>query len=167
MKKINQIKIILAAFFLLLSGIIFVLSNVFVESNINDFFIQKLVSHKAHGSSDIVLVVIDDSSLEQIRWPWKRDLYSEIFDFLENKANAKLILFDGIIGSPDPYSKTADKNLYNYLKKSKKLIMGFDMCKSNNNCINLPEKYYPEFNKKFDLNILPLFLPFVACLFTI
>ena len=152
MKKINQTKIILAAFFLLLSGIIFVLSNVFVEPNINDFFVQKLVSHKAYGSNDIVLVVIDDNSLEQIRWPWKRDLYSEMFDFLENKANVKMILFDGIIGSPDPYSKDADKKLYNYLKKSKKLIMGFDMCKSKNNCISLPEKYYPELNEKFDLN---------------
>ena len=152
MKKINKIKIILIAFFMLLAGIIFILSGIFAEPSINDFFTQKLVSHKTHGSSDIVLVVIDDNSLAQIRWPWKRNLYSEIFDFLENKANAKLILFDGIISSPDD-SKEADQALYNYLSKSKKLIMGFDMCKTDNDCGLLPEEYYPEFNKKFDLSI--------------
>ena len=153
MKKINQIKLILTTFFLLLAGLIFILSNAITEATVSDFFIQKLVNHKDHGSKDIVLVVIDDASLEKIRWPWRRDLYAEIFDFLENKAGAKIVFFDAVLSSPDPYSRKADEKFYEYLKKSKNIILGFDMCKNDNNCITLSDNYYSEFNKKSYVNI--------------
>lgn len=153
MKKINQIKIMLTIFFLILAGIIFCFSDKIVESGISDFFVQRLVANKAHGSEDIVLVVIDDASLEKIRWPWRRDLYAEIFDFLENKAGAKIVLFDAVLSSPDTDFQGADKKFYNYLKKSKNLVLGFDMCKNDNGCTTIPENYYNQFNKKAYLNI--------------
>ena len=153
MKKNNQLKFILTIFFFIFAGIIFCLSNEFAELSVSDFFIRKFVSHKAHGSEDIVLIVIDDASLEKIRWPWRRDLYSEMFDFLENKAGAKIVLFDAVLSSPDPYSKEADKKFYNYLKRSKNLILGFDMCKNGNNCVTIPENYYSIFNKKCYVNV--------------
>ena len=154
MKKINQIKLILTIFFLIFAGIVFCLSNELSESNVSDFFISKLVSHKAHGSEDIVLVVIDDASLEKIRWPWRRDLYSEMFDFLENKAGAKIVFFDAVLSSPDLDLTEADQKFYRYLKRSKNLVLGFDMCKIGNNCVTIPENYYSIFNKKSHINVL-------------
>ena len=152
-KNLNKIKIILTAFFLFFAIIVYFLSTKMAESNVTDFFVQKLSTHKKYGSEEIVLVVIDDASLEQIRWPWRRDLYAEIFDFLENKAGAKLVLFDAVLSSPDPYTREADKKFYEYLKKSNNLILGFDMCKKDSQCPTLSDEYYNIFNKKSYVNI--------------
>lgn len=152
--RINFLKFILVLFFVFISGIIFCLSNHFVEPTVSDFFVKTITNRKDHGSKDIVLVVIDDASLEKIRWPWRRDLYAEIFDFLENEAKAKIIFFDAVLSSPDPYSKEADDIFFNYLKKSKKLILGFNMCHNDNKCVILPDKYIDEFKKKTHVRII-------------
>ena len=46
---------------------------------------SKLTVNNKTASDDVVLVVIDDKSLHEIgRWPWKREYYLEIFDYLED-----------------------------------------------------------------------------------
>ena len=154
MKSKNQIKILLTAIFIFISGIIFFLSNEFIEPAFNDFFVKSATYKKDFGAKDIVLVVIDDPSLEQIRFPWARDLYSQIFDFLENKAKAKIILFDAILSSPDIYNPEADKKFADYIKNSKKVILGFDMCKIGNTCVAMQKNMQQEFDEKFDINII-------------
>jgi EAL domain-containing protein (putative c-di-GMP-specific phosphodiesterase class I)/CHASE2 domain-containing sensor protein len=50
--------------------------------------------HKHAASRDIVLIDIDDSSLEQVgRWPWPRSYYAGLTDRL-SQAGAKRIFFD-------------------------------------------------------------------------
>ena len=96
------------------------------------------------------MVVIDDQSLEKIRWPWTRDLYAEIFDFLENKSDAKLVLFDAFLSSPDPKFSAEDKIFFDYLKTSPKTVLGFDLCKEMESCAPLQKNLNSELNKKFN-----------------
>ena len=155
----KQIKIYLVTLFIMLAGIIFILSNAFFEPYVSDFFISNIIktgdSIKDKGSDDIVLVVIDEESLK-IRWPWPRDNYIKIFDFLENNAGAKVILFDAVVTSPDPYRQKQDEEFYKYLTTADKLILGFDLCKGGKGaepCKVIQKSLYPIFNKKFDINI--------------
>ena len=151
----QQLKIYLIGIFLFLAGIIFMLSNSFVDPAISDMFQKKLVQKKASGSEDIVLVVIDDASLNRERWPWRRDNYADMFDMLENVSKAKVILFDAVVTSPDPYTQVHDKIFYDYLKKSENVIIGFDFCKADreNSCMAIQKNQYPEIDKKIDVKI--------------
>ena len=65
-------------------------------------FMVKQTSVNKVASDDIILVVIDDASLAKLgRWPWKRTVFLEIFDFLENRTEAKVYGFDAVIIAPD------------------------------------------------------------------
>ena len=157
----KQIKIYLASMFLILAGIIFVLSNSLIEPYVSDFFTQHIIKNsnkqKDIGSNDIVLVVIDEESLNEYRWPWSRSQYKVIFDFLEHKAGAKVVLFDAVVTSQDPDRLKDDIDFYKYLKTADKLVLGFDLCKGGKNaepCKVIQKNLYPIFNKKFDINII-------------
>lgn len=157
----KQVKLYLTIMFLFLASIVFFLSNAFVEPTVTDFFtgniLKKSTKAKDIASKDIVLVVIDEDSLNQVRWPWPRSYYSKIFDFLENKAGAKVILFDAVITSPDPYTQKSDEEFYDYIKKANKLVLGFDLCKGGGSdkapCKVIQKNLYPDLNKKIKVNI--------------
>ena len=149
-----QLRIYLIGIFLFLASIIFMMSNAFVDPLVSDIFQSKFVQKNQSGSKDIVLVVIDDASLNQIRWPWPRNLYAEMFDMLENKAKAKVILFDAVVTSPDPYTQVPDKIFYDYLKTSKNVVVGFDFCKNGKgSCLPIQKNMYSLIDKKIDINI--------------
>ncbi len=85
----------------------------------------KLTIGNKTPSDRVALVVIDDKSLSQIgRWPWRRDYYLEIFDYLENYTNAKLIGYDGLIMMPDVEHPNSDKKFFSGVKNFKKLTAG-------------------------------------------
>jgi len=86
----------------------------------------KLTLSNRVASNDIVLITIDDKSLREIgRWPWKREYYLEIFDYIEKYTNAKLMGYDGLIVAPDVEHPKSDKRFFNDIKKFKKLTVGF------------------------------------------
>lgn len=108
---------------------------------------------KTHGSEDIVLVVIDAKTVEKYRWPWKRELYSNIFEYF-NYAKPKLIVYDAIITTLDKENPSSDKKFFNSISKFDNLIVGFmprfleweDKTKG--------KKTDEEFQKKFGLNVI-------------
>jgi adenylate cyclase len=56
------------------------------------------------GSDKVAILLIDEASLDQMksqlgRWPWPRDIYAEVIDFLA-MSEAKAVLFDIIFPSP-------------------------------------------------------------------
>lgn len=86
---------------------------------------SKFSVDRRNVSNDILLIVIDDKSLQEIgRWPWKREYYLEIFDYFENYTNAKLMGYDGLIMAPDLEHPKSDKKFFSEIGKYNKLSVG-------------------------------------------
>ena len=64
-----------------------------------------------NGDSPVVLVVIDDASLQQIgQWPWPRSIHARLTEIL-SRAGAKAIGFDIMFSEPDTKDIIGDKRL--------------------------------------------------------
>ena len=115
----NYILIVLLSL-ILFSSAYALCSNFFVNP-VYDFLVKLTAPEKA--SEEIVVVAIDDASINRIgRWPWRRTVYTDIFEFLENKANAKVIAFDSVLTS---YGyKEDDDTFFNRFSRLKKVIPG-------------------------------------------
>ena len=129
-----------------LSIIIVLVSWFAFEPKVYNFMLQNFNATKT-GSSDIAVIVIDDKSIERYRWPWKRDLYAKIFQYLNDYAKPKIIGYDAILSSSD--NTQSDKILFNTLSKIDNLVVGFSpLAEKTNN-----EKYIQKFNKKFGIDV--------------
>lgn len=152
MKIIQKIK----SFFIFISVVtlfivIYFISGAFFEPRAYNFFVQNFTASK-FGSDDIVLIVIDDKSLAKIRWPWKRELYGEIFKYLNDYSKTKVVGFDAIFTAKDT-DENSDLKFYNDLTKIRNLVVGFaTSVKSYNN--NSFKIYDVNFDKKFGIKIL-------------
>lgn len=128
-RKLSNPKILSFLFFLLIlfTGLYF-FSVKFFEKNAYDFLVK--LSNKQNASTEIVNIVIDDKSIDEIgAWPWNRTNYSDIFDFL-NYANAKIIVFDAILTSQeDEYD---DNQFLERLSSIDNIIVGVDFSKNEN-----------------------------------
>ena len=104
--------------------IIFILGSNFSGSKSYNFMNSVTIKNRI-ASDDVVLIVIDDKSLDEIgRWPWKREYYLDFFDFIE-KSDAKSMGYDGIVVAPDSEYPESDKKFFNNIKKFDKLSVGF------------------------------------------
>lgn len=150
MKKTQNSFLIILISFLFVASISYIITTNFLDKNINDYFIkQHAYTQKNYGSNDVVLVIIDDKSIEAIRWPWARTYYTKIFNFLQNYGKAKVIAFDAVITSPDSYNPEADEIFYKSLPSLDALIAGFNFNSSNNNSGDiLPNSYKDIFKQK-------------------
>lgn len=138
---------------ILLTGIIFYCKS-FLEPKAYDFLV-KLTANKA-VSSDIVVITIDDESINKIgRWPWNRLYYADIIEYLEKYSNAKTIAFDSIITSSN--NPIEDKKFIERIKKYKKLIIGVFFTKSKNNLNSIDEdKLNAILEKRFSVKVRDL-----------
>ncbi|MBR1681199.1 CHASE2 domain-containing protein [bacterium] len=124
MKKLKSLVIFIA--FIVIILVAYVIFSSFFEPGVYNLMVRSFVaSHK--GSDGIVLVVIDDKSIELYRWPWSRDLYAKIFDYLGNYTNAKIIGFDAVVTTPDINNPNADLKLYNTVKNINNFVGGFSL----------------------------------------
>lgn len=80
---------------------------------------------KVYGSDDIVLIIIDSKSVERYRWPWKRENYAKIFDYLQDYSEPKVVVHDAIIATLDKDNPDSDKKFFNSIKRFDNLIEGF------------------------------------------
>ncbi|MCQ2788765.1 MAG: adenylate/guanylate cyclase domain-containing protein [bacterium] len=152
MKFVKNLKSLLIFVSILIFLIIgFFVSTSFWEQKAYNFMVQAFSAYKV-GSDEIVLVVIDDKSLAKFRWPWKRELYSEVFDFI-NKSNSKVIGFDAIIATPDLENPKSDANFYKTLSETNNIVIGFVPLFSKYDNLNSGKKYDEDFKKKFAIEI--------------
>ncbi len=80
---------------------------------------NQLHTHKASG--DIVLVKIDDESLQKVgRWPWSRNEHAKLVDEL-TKAGANRIFFD--IGFFGPATPEEDRAFEEALERSGRVVL--------------------------------------------
>ena len=123
MNKIFTPKIIIFIVFLFLASFVYCLSSSFCDKKANDVVTKVLTNiQNKKSNDDVVLVVVDGKSISQRAWPWQRDLFSDIFDFLEFNAGAKSVVFQNLVVYPDTYFPENDAIFYQKLKSQKKLI---------------------------------------------
>lgn len=149
-KNLKSAIIILSIFIFML--VAYVISTSFFEPKAYNFMVQNFSANN-YGSDEIVLITIDDKSLDRIRWPWKRELYSKIFEYLKTYSTAKLVGFDAIIATPDVDNPGSDAKFYSSLKGFDNLVVGFVPLKSPYEEKANGEKYDAKFSKKFSINI--------------
>jgi hypothetical protein len=80
---------------------------------------------KVHGSDDVVIVVVDLNSVEEHRWPWKRELYGYVFDYFKRYAKPKSLVFDYILVNLDKDNPKSDKKFFDTVKGFNNLVVGF------------------------------------------
>ena len=149
LKKIKSFFITLSV--LTLFVIIYFISSGFFEPKAYNFFTQNFSASKV-GSDEIVLVVIDDKSLTKIRWPWKRELYGEIFKYLNEYSKTKVIGFDAIFAVKDNENEGSDLKLYEDLKEIRNLVVGFALSVQPYSDKNTT--YDKMFEKKFSSSVI-------------
>ena len=106
------------------------------------------------GTDKIAVIVIDDKSIEHYRWPWSRDLYAKIFEYLHDYSKAELIGFDAIIVSEDKNNPNGDIQLNNTIKRMNNLTVGFSALRQEYADESTGKSYENKFNNKFKLNII-------------
>ena len=103
---------------LLFFWLAYLASDTFFEPKAYNYMVKNFTAYK-HGSSDIVLVVIDDKSIGRHRWPWKRELYCGIFDYFTEYTKAKLLVHDTLlINEEDVTAQHNSSGSYAYLPES-------------------------------------------------
>ncbi|MBQ8887055.1 MAG: adenylate/guanylate cyclase domain-containing protein [Candidatus Gastranaerophilales bacterium] len=155
MNKLLTPKFIIFFIFALLTVFVYMFSSTFCDRKVNDFFTKVFTSVQNNKpSDDVVLVVIDDKSVNQVSWPWQRDLFSDIFDFLEKEAGAKSVVFQNLVVYPDTYYPESDEVFYKRLQSQEKLINSYLLLNSNIAGDVLPTDYIPLFEAKSNVYIL-------------
>jgi adenylate cyclase len=116
-------------------------------------FMVNTFSANTQGSNDVVIITIDDKSLDKIRWPWKRELYAKIFNYLHEYSAAKMVGFDAIIVTPDKDNLASDRTFYNTVGKINNLVVGFSPANTPYASPKQGEFYDKQFANKFSLKI--------------
>lgn len=153
MKIVKNLKSTIIVFSILVFLlVVYVISTSFFEPKAYNFMVKNFTAHK-QGSDEIVLIVIDDKSIDQIRWPWKRELYGKIFQYLNEYTLCKAIGFDAVITTPDKDNPLSDKQFYSSIKNMNKLTAGFSPLTIDYVSKAEGKKYDEKFKKKFAINI--------------
>ena len=149
LKRLIKSKVFFIYTFLLhafLSIILIIVSWYALEPKAYNFMVQNFSAIK-NGDTNIAVIVIDDKSVQRHRWPWKRELYSKIFEYLSTYSSPKIIGYDAILSSSE--DKKSDLILFNTLSHIDNLVVGFSPLSE----IEKDNIYINKFYDKFKINI--------------
>ncbi len=80
-------------------------------------------ANKAKAGQDLVLVAIDEASLETFgRWPWPRDRHGYAVRYLK-EAGAKAIVFDVLFLEPDENAEEFDQSFADDIRKAGNVVL--------------------------------------------
>lgn len=133
-------------FHIILSAVLILVSWYAFEPKVYNFMAQNFSAYKT-GSQEIAVIVIDDKSIERHRWPWKRDLYAKIFEYLNTYSSPKIIGYDAILSSSE--DKTSDKILFDTLHGIDNVVVGFSPLEQK----DISSDYIKKFNEKFAIEV--------------
>lgn len=155
MKKIKRSVIIALAIFFILASLTGYLSFRYLDRFASDFVTSALLRlHKHPAPDDVVLVMIDEKSINRIPWSWPRTLYSDIFDYLQNYCGALAIIQDNVVFVPDTYNPEADEEFFAKLPELTRLISAYDLYDTDNTTGDLlPENNMELFDSKSKIRI--------------
>ena len=135
--------------------LIYLFSLSFLDNRANDFCTKIFTKISKNYSSDrVVLIAVDDISTDKIKWPWSRDLFADIFNYLTDFSGAKAVVFQNLVIFPDSYQPEKDFIFYKNIKNKKNLINSFIFVNSNAAGDVLPSDYIPLFDGKININII-------------
>ena len=155
----NKLKI---AFFSIITLTIFLfvafITYTYAEPKAYDFMIKNVTTERLpfdnnkniYGHDDIVLVVIDNKSVERYRWPWKRDLNCKIFEYFSKYAKPKVFVHDSIFTTLDSDNPASDKKYFKSLQTMPYLVEGF-MYRLNYEDAERGKNYDKIFTEKYGL----------------
>ena len=131
MKKFKAI--ILSLLLILIVSLVYFISYNVAEPKAYDFMVKNVLTQKfpfdksknVYGHNDIVLVVVDEKTVNKYRWPWKRELYCKIYDYFSKYTDAKIIIHDALVIADDIENPDSDRKFFSSIKKMKNLIVGF------------------------------------------
>jgi len=96
-------------------------------------------------SDDIIIIDIDDESLEQIgRWPWPRSIHAQLINQIDQES-PRVIGLDIIFNEPDSNNPVADVLLARAMRKSGKVVLPVFMSQESNNATPIEALPLPEF----------------------
>ena len=160
MKIFKNKSFFIKSFFLhiFLSLIIIGFSWSLLEPSAYNFMMKNVIANKI-GDSRIALIVIDDKSIEYHRWPWPRDYYAKILEYLNTYAKPQIIGYDAILTTLDKDNPESDKYFFNTISKIPNLVVGFSPQQYPYQ--NAEDAKYDElFKNKFGTNIKLTFTPY-------
>ncbi len=134
-----------------LSIVIIITSYLFFVPNVYNFMVSNF-SATDIGDENISLVVIDDKSVDRYRWPWKRELYADIFNYFNEYTEPAIVGFDSIPSAPDLENPDSDMSFFNAMKKTHNLVVGF--APSIAQYEQQQAGYNDKFKKKFAINVI-------------
>ncbi len=147
-------KIILIVIFALLLSFVYCFSYFKLDNRINDVFTNILISFSdKKPSDDVVLISVDNKSTAQIPLPWQRNLYSDIINFLENYAGAKVIVLQNTLRFSDSYDNNLNKAFFSILPNYKNFIASYYFTNSALADGVLTSDNFDTFNLKNTFNI--------------
>ena len=149
MKFLKSFIIFVSILFFVL--IAYVLSINFFEPKAFNFMVKNFTA-TTRGSDEVVIIVIDDKSIGKYRWPWKRELYCQMFDYFHRYSKTKLIVNDAILVTPDRENPQSDLNYFNCIRRIPNLVVGFDMSFRQNPLCT--KEYANKFDEKFGIDIV-------------
>lgn len=153
MKSVKNLKSLIIVFSILIfMSVAYFISIKFFELKAYNYMVKNFTATK-HGSDNIVIIVIDDKSLNRIRWPWKREMYNKIFEYFHQYSTAKVVGFDATIATPDVENPESDLRFYSAIKGMNNLVVGFVPLKAPYLSKIDGEKYDKSFKKKFSITI--------------
>jgi len=134
-----------------------IIAFVFIAFSCCRFFLEPIIYNcmvyrytaQETGHDDIVIIVIDDKTIGKYRVPWPRDLNCKIFKYFSEYTNAKLIVHDSIILTPDINNPQSDKKYYNYLRTLNNFVAGCGFTTKFEN----DENYDKNFSEKFLIKV--------------
>ena len=96
-------------------------------------------------SDDIIIINIDDESLEQIgRWPWPRSIHAELINKIDQES-PRAIGLDIIFNEPDSNNPVSDVLLARAMRKSGKVVLPVFMSQESSNATPIEALPLPEF----------------------
>lgn len=128
--------------------VFFVLALMFLEQYAVSFLISNFAANK-NGSQDIVEIVIDDKSVQEHKWPWSKDMYSDVLDYFHTFAHPKVIGFDMNATSFDENNES-DRLFAKQVAKMPNLVSGF--VPENGNFKGETE-FLKSFKNKYSVNV--------------
>lgn len=153
-KKFSPKVIVLLVLFFIVT-IIYIVSITSFDLKVNDFLTKTIIAiENVKAEDDVVLVVVDDVSIDKQEWPWTRDKFSTIFNYLENDCGAKAVVFQHLVLFPDSYQPQKDVEFYNSIKHNKKLVNSYVLLNSYAAGDVLPSEYVDLFLSKSNVEII-------------
>lgn len=152
MKKTNVITSVIRQIFLIifLALITTVVSLQYFEPPIYNYITKYYTAEGKKAPADTVIITIDDKSISYHRWPWPRDYYGKIINYLTEYSNPKVIGFDAIIPGLDKDNPEADRKFFQAVKNAENLVIGFSALTNDQYNKERTFAYNKKFKNKFN-----------------